>query len=230
MTLVEALGIVTSTATFRRGVRACVGTVARVGPLGGASLSLALAADLTTFLTTHVAALHVYSSPLVTGQWHVGKRLALVVARNASVESATFGVLALTPLVALPDHVARLPLLPRRIHAFTVVARASLVFAAAAAQHAPLEALLVVCVHPKGVPGDDERRRDTYGALFAYRSGGRQTATAPFFSAAARWAATARAVAGACGSLGRLPVALVPFEPDAADLFPRRGEVREKVN
>ena len=52
-------------------------------------------------------------------------------------------------------------------------------------------------------------------------------------SAAARWAAgTARAVAEACGSLGRLPVALVPFEPNAADLFPDlfpgRGEKRRR--
>ena len=233
MTLVEALGIVTSTATFRRGVRACVETVARVGPLGGASLSLALAADLTTFLTTHVAALHVYSSLLVTGQWHVGKRLALVVARNASVESATFGVLALTPLSLLFPTTLAFYLSYLAVHAFTVVARASLVFAAAAAQHAPLEALLVVCVHPKAFPGTTSVAATHTGALFLRTdpAGAFETATAPFFSAAARWAAkTARAVAGACGSLGRLPVALVPFEPDAADLFPRRGEVREKVN
>ena len=31
--------------------------------------------------------------------------------------------------------------------------------------------------------------------------------------------ATLRAVAGACGSLGRLPVALVPFEPEPVELF-----------
>lgn len=233
MTLVEALGVVTSTATFRRGVRACVEAVARVGPLGGASLSLALAADLTTFLTTHVAALHVYSSLLVTGQWHVGKRLALVVARNASVESATFGVLALTPLALLFPTTLAFYLSYLAVHAFTVVARASLVFAAAAAQHAPLEALLVVFSHKKAFPGTTSVAATHTGALFLRvdPAGAFETATAPFFSAAARWAAgTARAVAGACGSLGRLPVALVPFEPDAADLFPRRGEVREKVN
>ena len=106
-------------------------------------------------------------------------------------------------------------------------------FAAAAAQHAPLEALLVVCVHPKAFPGTTSVAATHTGALFLRTdpAGAFETATAPFFSAAARWAAkTARAVAGACGSLGRLPVALVPFEPDAADLFPRRGEVREKVN
>ena len=233
MTLVEALGVVCSTATFHRGVRACVEAVARAGPVGGASLSLALAADLTTFLSTHVAALHVYSSLLVTGQWHVGKRLASVVARNASVESATFGVLALTPLALLFPTTLAFYLSYLAVHAFTVVARASLVFAAAAAQHAPLEALLVVCVHPKAFPGTTSVAATHTGALFLRvdPAGAFETATAPFFSAAARWAAgTARAVAGACGSLGRLPVALVPFEPDAADLFPRRGEVREKVN
>ena len=234
MTLVEALGVIYSTATFRRGVRACVEAVARAGPVGGASLSLALAADLTTFLTTHVAALHVYSSLLVTGQWHVGKRLASVVARNASVESATFGVLALTPLALLFPTTLAFYLSYLAVHAFTVVARASLVFAAAAAQHAPLEALVAVCAHPKAFPGTTSVAASVLdGALFlrpdpAGVLGVFETATAPFFSAAARWAAgTARAVAGACGSLGRLPVALVPFEPDAADLFPRRGEERK---
>ena len=234
MTLVEALGVVCSTATFHRFVRACVEAVARAGPVGGASLSLALAADLTTFLSTHVAALHVYSSLLVTGQWHVGKRLALIVARNASVESATFGVLALTPLALLFPTTLAFYLSYLAIHAFTVVARASLVFAAAAAQHAPLEEIVAVCAHPKAFPGTTSvtaRFRD--GALFLRvdPAGVFETATAPFFSAAARWAAgTLRAVAEACGSLGRLPVALVPFEPDAADLFPdleRKGEERK---
>lgn len=236
MTLVEALGVVCSTATFHRFVRACVEAVARAGPVGGASLSLALAADLTTFLSTHVAALHVYSSLLVTGQWHVGKRLALIVARNASVESATFGVLALTPLALLFPTTLAFYLSYLAIHAFTVVARASLVFAAAAAQHAPLEEIVAVCVHPKAFPGTTSvtsRFRD--GALFLRvdPAGVYETATAPFFAAAARWAAgTLRAVAEACGSLGRLPVALVPFEPDAADLFPDpfpgRGEKRRR--
>ena len=207
MTLVEALGIVTSTATFRRGVRACAETVARVGPLGGASLSLALAADLTTFLTTHVAALHVYSSLLVTGQWHVGKRLALVVARNASVESATFGVLALTPLSLLFPTTLAFYLSYLAVHAFTVVARASLVFAAAAAQRAPLEALLVVR-SSKAFPGTTSVAATHTGALFLRTdpAGAFETATAPFFSAAARWAAkTARAVAGRAGASGACP-------------------------
>ena len=235
MTLVEALGVVCSTATFHRGVRACVEAVARAGPVGGASLSLALAADLTTFLSTHVAALHVYSSLLVTGQWHVGKRLASVVARNESVESATFGVLALTPLALLFPTTLAFYLSYLAVHAFTVVARASLVFAAAAAQHAPLEALVAVCAHPKAFPGTTSVVATRDGALFLRvdPAGVFETATAPFFSAAARWAAgTARAVAEACGSLGRLPVALVPFEPDAADLFPDlfpgRGEKRRR--
>jgi len=235
MTLVEALGVVCSTATFHRGVRACVEAVARAGPVGGASLSLALAADLTTFLSTHVAALHVYSSLLVTGQWHVGKRLASVVARNASVESATFGVLALTPLALLFPTTLAFYLSYLAVHAFTVVARASLVFAAAAAQHAPLEALVAVCAHPKAFPGTTSVVATRDGALFLRvdPAGVFETATAPFFSAAARWAAgTARAVAEACGSLGRLPVALVPFEPEPADLFPDpfpgRGEKRRR--
>ena len=38
--------------------------------------------------------------------------------------------------------------------------------------------------------------------------------TSPFASAAKAWTAeTAAAVAGACAAFGRLPVAVVPFEP-----------------
>ena len=169
--------------------------------MGGASLSLALAADLTTFLTTHVAALHVYSSLLVTGQWHVGKRLALVVARNASVESATFGVLALTPLSLLFPTTLAFYLSYLAVHAFTVVARASLVFAAAAAQHAPLEALLVVCVHPKAFPGTTSVAATHTGALTIDPAGllrRRRAAGAPR-------SARARAVAGRAGASGACP-------------------------
>jgi hypothetical protein len=43
--------------------------------VGGFSLQAALAADLTTFLTTHIAALHVYSSLLVTAQLAAAGRL-----------------------------------------------------------------------------------------------------------------------------------------------------------
>ena len=42
----------------------------------------------------------------------------------------------------------------------------------------------------------------------------------PFAAAAAEWgAATAAAVAAACTSCGRLPVALVPFEPAEPEYF-----------
>jgi hypothetical protein len=247
MLLVEALGSVVSSRPFRRGIRFCVSVVARAGPLGGASLSLALAADLTTFLTTHVAALHVYSSLLVTAQWHFGKKLVAVVAsrhEKKTVHSSTFGVLALTPLGLLFPTTLAFYLSYLAIHAFTVFARASLVFLAAAAQHAPLEAVVVRLTHPKAFPGETEVRRiDSGGAktkktmttnddddddaliLFCRPAGAFETSTSLFASAAARWTgATLRAVAGACGSLGRLPVALVPFEPERAELFRRRDE------
>ena len=253
MRLVEALGSVVSSRTFRRGIRACVEVVARAGPLGGASLSLALAADLTTFLTTHVAALHVYSSLLVTAQWHFGKKLVAVVAsrhEKQTVHSSTFGVLALTPLGLLFPTTLAFYLSYLAIHAFTVFARASLVFLAAAAQHAPLEAVVVRLTHPKAFPGETEVRRIRGGGkrktktmtknedddddddddddalvLFCRPAGAFETSTFSFASAAARWTgATLRAVAGACGSLGRLPVALVPFEPERAELFRRRDE------
>ena len=250
MLLVEALGSVVSSRPFRRGIRFCVSVVARAGPLGGASLSLALAADLTTFLTTHVAALHVYSSLLVTAQWHFGKKLVAVVAsrhEKKTVHSSTFGVLALTPLGLLFPTTLAFYLSYLAIHAFTVFARASLVFSAAAAQHAPLEAVVVRLTHPKAFPGETEVRRIDSGRaktktmtmttnddddddddaliLFCRPAGAFETSTSLFASAAARWTgATLRAVAGACGSLGRLPVALVPFEPERAELFRRRDE------
>ena len=165
MTLVEALGVVVSTATFRRGVRACVGTVARVGPLGGASLSLALAADLTTFLTTHVAALHVYSSLLVTGQWHVG---AARFGGRAQRERRVGDVRRLgadAARAALPDHARVLPLLPRRTRVHGRRARLAGVRGGGRAARAAGGALSRV-FSQKGVPGDDERRRDTYRRLF----------------------------------------------------------------
>ena len=231
MALVEALGAAVSTRPFRRFIRACVAATARVGPLGGASLSLALAADLTTFLTTHVAALHVYSSLLVTAQWTFGKKLVAVVARNETVESATFGVLALTPLGLLFPTTLAFYLSYLAAHAFTVFARASLVLAAAAAQHAPLEAVVARLTHPSAFPGEPDVRdvrRDgeageTHALVLTCRPAGAfDAAVAPFASAAARWiGGTARATARACVSLGRLPVALVPFEPERAELFER---------
>ena len=243
MLLVEALGAVVSTRAFRRAIRLCVAVAAGAGPLGGASLCLALAADLLTFLTTHVAALHVYSSLLVTAQWRVGVKLVAVVARNETVESATFGVLALTPLGLLFPTTLAFYLSYLAVHAFTVFARASLVLAAAVVQHAPLEALVSRTTHPKAFPGEmdvvrrprttkkttketketlnDEDENENGDLFLIIRPANVfETAAAPFASAAARWTgATLRAVAGACGSLGRLPVALVPFEPEPVELF-----------
>ena len=220
-----------------------VGVGAAREPLGGASLCLALAADLLTFLTTHVAALHVYSSLLVTAQWRVGVKLVAVVARNETVESATFGILALTPLGLLFPTTLAFYLSYLAVHAFTVFARASLVLAAAVVQHAPLEALVARTTHPKAFPGEmdvvrrprttkkttketketlnDEDENENGDLFLIIRPANVfETAAAPFASAAARWTgATLRAVAGACGSLGRLPVALVPFEPEPVELF-----------
>jgi hypothetical protein len=55
-------------------MRGGVVLVAWSGVVGGMSLQAALAADVTTFLTTHLAALHVYSSLIVTAQIAAARR------------------------------------------------------------------------------------------------------------------------------------------------------------
>ena len=68
LNLVEGLGAVLAHPACEAAMSTAVTALAASGVLGGLSLQAALAADLTTFLTTHIAALHVYSSLLVTAQ------------------------------------------------------------------------------------------------------------------------------------------------------------------
>ena len=68
LALVDELGRVVRQPSTARAMGAAIDALALAGSLGGFSLQAALAADVTTFLTTHVATLHVYSSLLVTAQ------------------------------------------------------------------------------------------------------------------------------------------------------------------
>ena len=68
LALVDELGRGVRQPSTARAMGAAIDALALAGSLGGFSLQAALAADVTTFLTTHVATLHVYSSLLVTAQ------------------------------------------------------------------------------------------------------------------------------------------------------------------
>lgn len=244
MLLVEALGQVVSTQMFRAGIKTCITLIAQIAPFGGASLSLALLADVTTFLTTHVAALHVYSSLLVTAQWVFGQKLLRMVMGSSSgnslkksntmgalsrLESTTFGVLALTPLSLLFPTTFAFYASYLAIHAFTVSARGVLVFFSSVVQHLPLHLTALRVFNPNSFPGvvDIKVRRSIDGKK---RESGKERAlyvmtrvpvpsyrvsVSQFTTAAFVWVSTVVvAVASACVSLGRLPVALIPFEPD----------------
>jgi hypothetical protein len=74
MTMVDSLSVAMRYPGCAEVMRGGVVLVAWSGVVGGMSLQAALAADVTTFLTTHLAALHVYSSLIVTAQIAAARR------------------------------------------------------------------------------------------------------------------------------------------------------------
>lgn len=287
--LVEGLGVLLEHPACYTLLTAALYALAASGVLGGFSLQAALAADLTTFLTTHIAALHVYSSLLVTAQLAAAGSLYRLVnpppplappaggsggsreedddaadeektskrsadKKNKSseetslsfgltrLEATVAGMLALTPVMLLLPTTLAFYLSYLALHALTVFARAALVFASAALQHPPLHLVALRLWHPLAFPGGlDVTPVSLVGSAAAQSKGNKGgggggggvryvrleprgvsvgTLTKPFFAAAAEWCArTAAAVAGACASCGRLPVALVPFQPDEPEYF-----------
>lgn len=257
--LVESLGVVLEqpgcAAFFRRAVRC----LAASGAMGGFSLQAALAADLTTFLTTHIGALHVYSSLLVTAQLAAAQWLYCLInpPRNKGaadhvasgadegnrqhqgrfaftrLEATTAGVLALTPVMLLLPTTLAFYLSYLALHALTISVRAAMVLASAALQYPPLQLLAIKLAHPHAFPGGvavvpvvpEAGRGGCGGDAVRYvrveaRGAGTGVLLRPFVTAAAEWGrATAAAVVGACASCGRLPVALVPFEPEELEYF-----------
>ena len=73
-TMVDSLSVAMRYPGCAEVMRSGVVLVAWSGVVGGMSLQAALAADVTTFLTTHLAALHVYSSLIVTAQIAAARR------------------------------------------------------------------------------------------------------------------------------------------------------------
>ena len=280
ITLVDELGRVVRRPSTARALGRAVDAVALAGSLGGFSLQAALAADVTTFLTTHVAALHVYSSLLVTAQITAAGALYRLVAFGAAapyaapfafgvpksrakdgseseartttspsrlsrLEATVFGILALAPVALLLPTTAAFYLSYLAMHAGTVSARAAMVAASAATQHFPARALVARFAFPNAFPAgidvaphrEREGEGDEKGGEESDEEGEETVTTSamvgvrywrvearvatwsslasPFATAAKAWTAeTAAAVAGACAAFGRLPVALVPFEPE----------------
>ena len=275
LTLVDELGRVVRRPSTARAMGRVVDAVAVAGSLGGFSLQAALAADVTTFLTTHVAALHVYSSLLVTAQIAAAGALYRLVAFGAAapyaapfasrvlkdgfeseartttttspsrlsrLEATVFGILALAPVALLLPTTAAFYLSYLAMHAGTVAARAAMVAASAATQHFPASALVARFAFPNAFPAGIDvaphREREGHGDEEEGDEEGEEMVTtpamvgvrywrvearvatwsslaSPFATAAKAWTAeTAAAVAGACAAFGRLPVALVPFEPE----------------
>ena len=245
-TAVESLSTAMRTAGCRTLMRGVVRVVAWSGRIGGLSLQAALAADVTTFLTTHLAALHVYSSLLVTAQVAAARRLYLLVSPPrkslpeedprpedidediagditmhglSKMEGRVFGTLALAPVALLLPTTVAFYLSYLALHALTVFARAAAVLVSATLQHPRMDLVALRLCHPDSFPGGV-----TIDAVSG--SGGPRVARlraqpapwhaplAPFAAAAAGWTGgLVGAVARACGGFGRLPVAVVPFEP-----------------
>ena len=245
-TMVDSLSVAMRTRGCRALMRGVVRVVAWSGRIGGLSLQAALAADVTTFLTTHLAALHVYSSLLVTAQVAAARRLYLLVSPPrkslpeedprpedidediagditmhglSKMEGRVFGTLALAPVALLLPTTVAFYLSYLALHALTVFARAAAVLVSATLQHPRMDLVALRLCHPDSFPGGV-----TIDAVSG--SGGPRVARlraqpapwhaplAPFAAAAAGWTGgLVGAVARACGGFGRLPVAVVPFEP-----------------
>ena len=88
--LVRALGEVEAFGSARTRV-GFVRVVEWAGRVGGFGAQAAVAADLATFLTVHVASLHVYSSLLVTAQWRAATALAKLAAFGGGGEEGEAG-------------------------------------------------------------------------------------------------------------------------------------------
>ena len=255
-TMVYSLSVAIRTPGCREFMRGVVRVVAWSGRIGGLSLQAALVADVTTFLTTHLAALHVYSSLLVTAQFAAAKRLYLLVSPPrkslpeedprpedidediagdvtmhglSRMEGRVFGTLALAPVALLSPTTVAFYLSYLALHALTVFARAAMVLVSATLQHPRMDLVALRLCHPAAFPGgvtidavggrgtEDGRPRV---ARLRARPAPWHAPLAPFAAAAAGWTGgLVGAVARACGSFGRLPVAVVPFEPARVSYF-----------
>ena len=178
-TMVYSLSVAIRTPGCREFMRGVVRVVAWSGRIGGLSLQAALAADVTTFLTTHLAALHVYSSLLVTAQVAAARRLYLrvspprqslpeedprpedidediagdVTMHGLSDGGSVFGTLALAPVALLSPTTVAFYLSYLALHALTVFARAAMVLVSATLQHPRMDLVALRLCHPAAFPG-----------------------------------------------------------------------------
>lgn len=153
------------------------------------------------------------------------------------MEGRVFGTLALAPVALLLPTTAAFYLSYLALHALTVFVRAAMVLVSATLQHPRFDLLALRLCHPGAFPGGvtvrsvGERGQSSKGGSKGEHGSGRvvrlrsvpapwHAPLAPFVGAALGWTGSlVGSVARACGSFGRLPVAVVPFEPAAVAYF-----------
>jgi hypothetical protein len=146
------------------------------------------------------------------------------------MEGRVFGTLALAPVALLLPTTAAFYLSYLALHALTVFVRAAMVLVSATLQHPRFDSLALRLCHPGAFPGGVTVRSSKGGSKGEHGSGRVvrlssvpapwHAPLAPFVSAAVGWTGSlVGSVARACGSFGRLPVAVVPFEPAAVAYF-----------
>ncbi len=147
------------------------------------------------------------------------------------MEGRVFGTLALAPVALLLPTTAAFYLSYLALHALTVFVRAAMVLVSATLQHPRFDLLALRLCHPGAFPGGvTVRSVGERGCSFGSGSGRVVRLSSvpapwhaplgPFVSAAVGWTGSlVGSVARACGSFGRLPVAVVPFEPAAVAYF-----------
>lgn len=205
------------------------------GGVFGASMVFALLADITTTVTMHIAALHVYSSLFITAQLRLIRflyrqyinpkksatsfKLADEV-RARTVEEVIIGTLSLPPLLLLLPTVFFYYCSYLCIHAATIAARLIMVLIASILLNFPTDIVLVRLWTPHAFPssmrlGKTEIRGVHYVALRPTPKSMRDM-LAPFNRVCFSWLYNVmRAVLRAVLTCGRFPITLVPFTLDA---------------
>jgi len=207
----------------------------RCGGMFGASMMFAVLADIMTMVTVHIAALHVYSSLLITAQLRIIRvlyrrfinpkksattfKLADEV-RARTVEEVVIGTLTLPPLLLLFPTVFFYYASFLCIHAATVFARLMLVFIASTLLNFPTDLVLVRLWKPQAfASGVRMGKKEIHGVQFVSLSlvpKSMAAVLAPFANECASWlSGVFLAVLRALATCGRFPVTLVPFTLDA---------------
>ena len=201
----------------------------------GASMVFALLADITTTVTMHIAALHVYSSLFITAQLRLIRflyrryinpkksatsfKLADEV-RARTVEEVIIGTLSLPPLLLLFPTVFFYYCSYLSIHAATVAARLVMVLLASTLLNFPTDIVLVRLWTPHAFPSSMRlEKAEIHDVRYiALRPIAKSMCEmlAPFTEACSSWLySVLRSVLRAIATCGRFPITLVPFTLDA---------------